>query len=71
MWSPNAAMESSTDTDITGSAVYTTPMALRLPEILILHEDDPNRAALEALVASGALPAGLALSRVLVEPPRE
>jgi arginyl-tRNA synthetase len=29
------------------------------------------QAALEALVASGALPAGLALSRVLVEPPRD
>jgi arginyl-tRNA synthetase len=29
------------------------------------------QAALEALVASGALPAGLAMSRVLVEPPRD
>jgi arginyl-tRNA synthetase len=29
------------------------------------------QAALEALTASGALPAGLALSRVLVEPPRD
>src|ERR1700726_2968615 len=29
------------------------------------------QAALEALVASGALPSGLALSRVLVEPPRD
>src|SRR3954462_16009894 len=29
------------------------------------------KAALEAFVASGALPPGLALSRVLVEPPRD
>jgi arginyl-tRNA synthetase len=29
------------------------------------------QAALDALIASGALPAGLALSRVLVEPPRD
>src|SRR5437016_11182200 len=29
------------------------------------------QAALEALIASGALPAGLVLSRVLVEPPRD
>src|SRR3954466_6722424 len=29
------------------------------------------QAALEALVASGALPSGLALARVLVEPPRD
>src|SRR3954462_15448468 len=29
------------------------------------------KAALEAFVASGALPAGLALARVLVEPPRD
>src|SRR5882762_6303451 len=29
------------------------------------------QAALEALTASGALPSGLAFSRVLVEPPRE